>query len=386
MRLRLRLPEIREDEYVVPQECPYGCGGRYFALHQACHKAVSEAEYAAVTVKRYRCVRCGRSFRVYPQGVTHRPRSQRLRGIGVMLYVLGLSYGGVADALRAFGWQGSKSSVYRDVQAAGDAVGRLRARAPARRVRVMSADTTFVMCRREEVTVAVAVDALAGDVLDVELVDSESAESLRPFLQQLKEQYDVEVLVSDDQDSYKTLADELGLQHSICRAHVNRNVAKLVGELATEALALPSTSPVPQNVQSTLDHLLADLDYVQLLIALRPPDGGRQLGDMHRRYQAAPPPAKGEKASIWYRFRMALLRWWNNWGRLTQDQRWNRTHESRLDGTNNAAERAIGWWIKERYRTMRTYKRTESVRNLARLIPYLAARPNQPELARLLAL
>jgi hypothetical protein len=24
-----------------------------------------------------------------------------------------------------------------------------------------------------------------------------------------------------------------------------------------------------------------------------------------------------------------------------------------LDGTNNASERAIGWWIKERYRTMR---------------------------------
>jgi len=59
MRLRLRLPEIRENEYVVPQECPYGCGGRYFALHQECRKAVSDPEYAAVTVKRYCCVQCG---------------------------------------------------------------------------------------------------------------------------------------------------------------------------------------------------------------------------------------------------------------------------------------------------------------------------------------
>jgi len=385
MRLRLRLPEIREGEYEVPQECPYGCGGRYFALHQECRKAVSDPEYAEVTVKRYRCVECGHSFRVYPQGVSHRPRSQRLRGIGVMLYVLGLSYGGVADALRAFGWQGSKSSVYRDVQAAGEAIVRLRAKAPRRHVQVVGADATYVVCQREEVTVAVAVDALAGDVLEVELLDSESVESLRPFLEQLKEQFDVEVLVSDDQDSYKVLADELGLRHSICRAHVNRNVAKLVGDLAVKALALPSESPVPQKVQSDLDQLLTDLEYVQLLIALRPPDGGRQLGDMHRRYQAAPPPAKGERASIWYRFRMALLRWWNNWDRLTQDQRWNRNHESRLDGTNNAAERAIGWWIKERYRTMRTFKRRASVRNLARLIPYLAARPDQPELARLLA-
>jgi len=385
LRLRLQLPEIRESEYEVPQECPHGCGGHYYALHQQCWKAVSDPEHEEVTVKRYRCVQCGRSFRVYPQGVSHRPRSQRLRGIGVMLYVLGLSYGGVADVLRAFGWQGSKSSVYRDVQEAGEAVGRLRANAPTRRVRVMGADTTFVMCRREEVTVAVAVDALAGDVLDVELVDSESADSLRPFLEQLTEQFDVEVLVSDDQDSYKLLADELGLGHSICRAHVNRNVAKLVGELAVEALAMPDDNPVPQNVRSSPEQLLTDLEYVQLLIALRPPDGGQQLGDMHRRYQAAPPPAKGEKASIWYRFRLALLRWWNNWGRLTQDKRWNHMHNSQLDGTNNATERAIGWWIKERYRTMRSYKRKQSVRNLTRLIPYLAAHPNQPELARLLA-
>jgi len=41
-----------------------------------------------------------------------------------------------------------------------------------------------------------------------------------------------------------------------------------------------------------------------------------------------------------------------------------------LDGTNNATERAIGWWIKERYRTMRGYKRTQSALNVSRLIAY----------------
>jgi hypothetical protein len=53
--------------------------------------------------------------------------------------------------------------------------------------------------------------------------------------------------------------------------------------------------------------------------------------------------------------------------------------------TNNVAERAIGCWIKDRYRTMRTIKRTASVCNLAQLIPFLAARPDQPILAALLA-
>ena len=39
-----------------------------------------------------------------------------------------------------------------------------------------------------------------------------------------------------------------------------------------------------------------------------------------------------------------------------------------MDGTNNACERAIGWWVKERYRTMRGYKREASVQNVSRLI------------------
>ncbi len=63
----------------------------------------------------------------------------------------------------------------------------------------------------------------------------------------------------------------------------------------------------------------------------------------------------------------------------------NAPAEQRLDGTNNVAERAIGGWIKDRYRTMRTFKRTASVRNVAQLIPFLAATPNRPSLAALLA-
>jgi transposase-like protein len=294
----------------------------------------------------------------------------------------------VADALAAFGWAGSKSSVYRDVQATGEAVARLRRLQPARQVKVVSADATYGVCRGQQVTIAVAVDAAAGDVLDIDLVDSESADALRPFLTQLQAEYGIEVLVSDDQDSYKTLTDELGVAHSVCRAHVNRNVARIVAELAEEALR--ARTPPPPGVQSDLDQVLADLEYLQQLIALRPPDGAAQLSGFLRRYQAAPPPAKGHKASLWYRLRLAILRWSNQWHRLTFDQQWNRRHANtpaarRMDGTNNVAERAIGCWIKERYRTMRTFKRTASVRNLAQLIPFLAANPDQPTFAALLA-
>ncbi len=165
---------------------------------------------------------------------------------------------------------------------------------------------------------------LSGDVLDIELVDSESADAMRAFLTQLQEEYGMEVLPSDDQDSYKTLTDELGLAHSICRVHVNRNVARIVAELAEEALR--SSTPPPPGVQSDLEQVLADLEYLQQLIALRPPDGAAQLSAFLRRYQAAPPPAKSQKASLWYRLRLAILRWSNQWQRLTYDIQWNRRH------------------------------------------------------------
>jgi len=58
------------------------------------------------------------------------------------------------------------------------------------------------------------------------------------------------------------------------------------------------------------------------------------------------------------------------WPRLTTYRWWRGSAGERVDGTNNACERAIGWWIKERYRTMRGYKRVQSALNVSRLIAY----------------
>jgi transposase-like protein len=381
----MRLPEVRPDEYQMVGICPHeDCDGQYFKAHQQrCKKAIEDPDCAEVNAKRYKCLKCERTFRVYPKGVSGAHRTDRLKGIGVMLYVLGISYGGVEDALLAFGWAGSKSSVYRDVQAAGEAVRRLRQAQGKRQVQVMGADATFVVCNRKQVTIAVGVDALRGDVIEIELVDAESVEALRPFINELVETFEVEVLLSDDQDTYKVLADQAAIEHGVCRSHVNRNVANLVDQLGNRALSQPD--PVPARLKVSLQQFIDDLLYFQLLIALRPSDGAEQLSSLYRSYSLAPPPSKGEKASMWYRFRLAVLKRWENWARLTLDQRWQGSDGEILDGTNNATERAIGWWVKERYRTMRTYKRTLSVLNVSNLITYLGAHSGQVDLADLLA-
>lgn len=384
MRIRMHLPRVEPEKYDMPAVCPYEeCGGNHFKLHQRhCQRAVLDPDHHQVNVRRYRCLTCKRTFRVYPRGVSGSQRSERLRGIGIMLYVLGLSYGAVEDALYALGLPGSKSSVYRDVQAAGQAVKRMRGAQAKRKVHVLSADATFVICNREQVTIAVGVDALSNQVLDIELVDGESAEALQPFLEELQQIFEVEVLLSDDQDSYKNIAADLGLTHGICRAHINRNVARLVGQLGEKALQRPD--PIPPGVDVHVDTFLDDLQYFQLVVALRPSNAQGQLWRMFERYRYAPAPAEGEKATMWYRFRLALQRCWSHWSSLTLDQRWRGPGGVTLDGTNNAVERAIGWWIKERYRTMRTYKRQESVLNVSNLICYLGSNSGNVALADLL--
>ncbi len=96
---------------------------------------------------------------------------------------------------------------------------------------------------------------------------------------------------------------------------------------------------------------------------------------------ATPRPAPPDRASpsAWPtpaytagagRLRLLFLDRWNLWGRLTRYRTWRGLEGEQLDGTNNACERGIGWWIKERYRSMRGYKRPQSAVNVSRLLAW----------------
>jgi len=91
---------------------------------------------------------------------------------------------------------------------------------------------------------------------------------------------------------------------------------------------------------------------------------------MHRRYLQAVPPQEGAHQSLAYRLRLLFLDRWNLWHRLTRYRQWKGPKGETLDGTNNACERAIGWWIKERYRTMRGYKVPENAVRVSRLLAW----------------
>ena len=371
MRLQLILPRVELSEMNLPSVCPYeGCQGRHFRHHQEVDKPLKDMEYDSVFAHRYECLRCRRTFRLYPQGVTRAQTSRRVKGLGVMLYLLGLSYGATSLALEALGVYMCKTSVYGAVQAAAEQVPGMKRREVFAGVRTpaLGGDLTSVKCDGEWLPLGLAVDDTTGLVLTVDALSAEDADTLKEWLDPVAEAVEAELLVSDDADAFKSVAEDLGLDHQVCKGHVKRNTEAFIESMEPKVEADEDGSLAAIGV--TPEQALKDLSRLGELILSRQPEQESELERMHHRYTGAAPPGGGEKATNAYRLRLMYLDRWNLWRRLTRYRTWQGPKGETVDGTNNGCERAIGWWIKERYRTMRGYKRPKSAVNVSRLLAW----------------
>jgi len=377
MRLLVIPPSIEPEVFPEVTGCPVaGCGGQHVQHWQSVRKPVRDTQLTEVVAQRYRRGRCGRTFRVYPVGVSHNQTSARLKGLAVLFYVLGMSYGAVAIALGALGCPLSKVAVYNAVQEAGAAVAGLRRDAVRRgggRVMGLGVDLTSVRCAGQWLTVGVSVDAVTGMALSIDLLPGADAATLTAWVSELADAIGAAVVVSDDADGFKIAADESGRDHQVCKAPVGRNteawVAAMEPALATDSDGSLAASGV------TPAQAVADCQALLRLMKERQPTpaASATLEAIHRRYLGAVKPPPGGTMSLAYRLRLFSLDRGTLWPRLTRYRRWAGPDGETLDGTNNGCERAIGWWVKERYRSMRGYKRAASVLNVSRLI---AARGN----------
>jgi transposase-like protein len=371
MRLRILLPKVKPEAMTAPTQCAYaGCGGKKFYLRQQVSKPLRDTVYQQVQVPRYQCLRCKRTFRVYPEGTSRAQTSQRVKGLAVMLYLLGLSYGAVWLALEGLGISLCKSRVYDAVQEAASRVpGLKRAQVFADvKTPALGGDLTSVKCKGEWLTLGLSVDAISGLALTIDALIAEDSQALQEWIEPIAKSVGATVLVTDDADGFKTVADEAGLQHQVCKAHMLRNTdtlmaryQPLVAKDADGSLAAIGVSP---------QQAAADLERLGELVRSRPREQAAELETMHRRYLQASPPHEGEHQSVAYRLRLLFLDRWNLWPRLTRYHKWKGPNGETLDGTNNASERAIGCWIKERYRSMRGYKVPEHAVGVSRLLAW----------------
>lgn len=372
MRLNLLLPDVKPDQWQLPKQCvKEGCKGKRFYPRQAVKKRIVDGKYQTVQAWRYECASCGCTFRVYPQGVGAQHISHRVIGLAVMLYVLGLSYGAVALVLAALGIGIGKTSVYRAVQAVAQKVPGMKQEKllDGYRTGAVGADVTSVRCQGKWLPLGISVDAVSGLTLSIDALPGEEAEQLKTWLEPILNAVDADVLVSDDADAFKKVSDETGRAHQVCKSHVGRNTDALVEEVS--ALIQTGQDHSLELIGVSSEQALADLANLKRLIHSRQPEEQGQLEQMYERYAQAHKPAKGKRFDVAYRMRNLFLDRWNLWPRLTFYRTWRDEHDHlKLDGTNNDCERSIGWWVKERYRTMRGYKRERSALNVSRLIAF----------------
>ncbi len=84
MRLQVLLPKVDPKQIREPAACAYaGCGSKDVQMHQPVEKALRDTRYSHVEVHRSRCLTCGRTFRVYPTGVSQAQTSDRVKGLAV---------------------------------------------------------------------------------------------------------------------------------------------------------------------------------------------------------------------------------------------------------------------------------------------------------------
>ena len=118
MLVKLIIPELVAE---APRKyhCDH-CGGILHAHAVDNHRQIIDTRLRKIQQRRFRCTRCGKTFPSYPKGISKgAQRSDRVKALGVMLYILGLSYRGAASVVKGLVGKTCASTVYNDVQRVG---------------------------------------------------------------------------------------------------------------------------------------------------------------------------------------------------------------------------------------------------------------------------
>lgn len=183
--VEFHLPDIDPHRYPDDVRCPRpGCGSGDVLLRQVVPKTVRDPALERVFARRYGCLRCGHTFRVYPLGIGPAQATPRLRQLALLLYLLGLSYGEVPRALRGLGLSLSKTAVYLIVRdARPPKVEPRRLLYPVDAVAPPVDEPTALRWANRWLAVTLAPGAPSGGVLRVDLFEGQA--QLLPWLERI---------------------------------------------------------------------------------------------------------------------------------------------------------------------------------------------------------
>jgi len=325
MRIVLQLPQVERKKLARPARCPH-CKGEVFQRWGIGVRQIKDTKVRTVKVSRYKCTSCRRTFRAYPEGVSHAQQSERLMKLCVIMWSLGLSHRSVVLILSVFGISLSHMSGWRDVQQEGK---HIRHKLKWKTVRVAGVDGAWINGRG----IMVAVDLGGGELLAIAEIDEKEKERLQAWLKVLKQKHNIGAIVTDDLATYKEIAEELELGHQVCQFHVRRWVGKALKKLEEE-LPLEWLHIIPK---------------VQALINDLPVNGSKVLYELWKEIPGRTTKPNEERTPL-EKLRDLVLRLSQDWERYIEFY-----SDPGIPWTNNRTEQIIGR-LKNRAKRVRGYK------------------------------
>jgi len=138
-------------------------------------------------IMRCRCIAssvcaCKRTFRVYPEGTTSAQTSQRVKGLAVMLYLLGCAlWSDLLSVRSAWGVPVQESGLWcgaRDGQAGAWAQARSSV-CRRENTRRSGGDLTSVKCKGEWLPLGITVDTISGVALTIDGLPAQDIKALQ---------------------------------------------------------------------------------------------------------------------------------------------------------------------------------------------------------------
>ena len=345
--IRYILPSV-ESELNLDRRCPH-CGRLNGRIHCGLrYRVISDLKVRQIPQRRLRCPWCRLTWTLRVGGVAAgHHRSRRLEGMGVVLYMFGLSYRSVAKFLPLLECRGSKSSIERDVAGAGQKAKELHLQAPGMRVRVLGVDGTgAAMAGRDAgVLFFVGLDG-GGQLIGVEPIHEEQTQKVRRHVAKVMAEVDAEELRTDEHSVYEGIVPEG--QHRLCLTHWRKSKGKRAYDLHRQAV---------------LEERLLETQTMRELLELlrrrpRAPTVPEELDRMVNRYITA-------RKGLPWKVNQLLQHIERTWPKVSNDP---------VDPTNNATERLIGLTFKIRAKTMRGFKAMHKVIGHPYLAFYLRGR------------
>lgn len=324
--------------------CPQ-CGRFGGNIHSSInYRAISDIKVSSIPQRRMKCPFCKTTWTIRTEGLTDgKQRTDRLIAIGVVLYMFGLSYRSVEKFLPLLDCRAGKSTIERDVAAAGQKAKRLHFAAPRMRVRILGVDGTGAKMAGKRSGLLFFVDVERNKLICVEPVNETDSDKVRRHVRRVITAVGAEQLRTDELSVYDSIVSEGS--HKICLAHWRkskcRRARQLEQQLKTEGMEFEAK------------------DIFRLIELLkqepRSPNLPEGIEKLVRRY------INCRKGTLW------------KVNQLLQhiERTWEQVSSNGVDRTNNAAERIIGLDYKIRVKTARGFKVWDKILGHCYLSEYL---------------